>query len=346
MKNTNQTLKPSIYNIWYKNYLINTFRRSIASIGEEHLGQVKTILHKPNNKTDDNGIAFTEKLTQEGFLVGEDMDELSLLKNNYFKLRTDNNFYRIVLVPTYQCNMSCPYCYQKEKFQMWTSDRVEILKAYFSSILNSDKKQLSLALFGGEPLIKYTDLIDLLGHIKQLQKKIGFTYTCSCTTNGTLLNSDRINKLVDEYDCNIYQLTIDGAKEQHDQRKLIAEKYPSYNKVIDVIKLLVQKKINSKKNMEIIVKFNLLNDTLDDIDLVFNDFSEPEKKNIKVYFRSIYSIDSFKGKEKIDLTPFYKLAKERGVFIYDNFYQNYSYCESDIGFIINPDLSVWKCNHN
>ncbi|MBF0300072.1 MAG: 4Fe-4S cluster-binding domain-containing protein, partial [Oligoflexia bacterium] len=65
-------------------------------------------------------------------------------------------------MPTYQCNMSCPYCYQKEKFQMWTPDGVEILKSYFSNILNSDKKQLSLALFGGEPLIKYTDLIDLL----------------------------------------------------------------------------------------------------------------------------------------------------------------------------------------
>ncbi|MBF0300073.1 MAG: SPASM domain-containing protein [Oligoflexia bacterium] len=89
-----------------------------------------------------------------------------------------------------------------------------------------------------------------------------------------------------------------------------------------------------------------MNDTVDDIDRVFNDFNELEKKNIKVYFRSIYSTDSFKREEKIDLTPFYKLAKERGVSIYENFIQNYSYCEGDIGITINPDLSVWKCNHD
>ncbi|MBF0208927.1 MAG: SPASM domain-containing protein [Oligoflexia bacterium] len=94
------------------------------------------------------------------------------------------------------------------------------------------------------------------------------------------------------------------------------------------------------------MRFNLLGETPDEVAKVFEEFGEIEREHVLLYFRSIYSTDSFKREDRTDLLPFYQMAKSKGMGIYENFSQNYSYCEGDLGVTINPDLSVWKCNHD
>ena len=70
---------------------------------------------------------------------------------------------------------------------------------------------LHLSWFGGEPLMAYDIIVGLTRYAMEAAVSRNKSFSCVITTNGTLLNAERILKLK-ECGVSSYQITIDEAE--------------------------------------------------------------------------------------------------------------------------------------
>lgn len=120
----------------------------------------------------------------------------------------------ICLNVTDSCNLACKYCFVQQKPHFMTLDLAKKTIDWLIDNLNErnklgkQDKQISVNFFGGEPTLLYDDIIVplVLYTEENYPNKVHF----GITTNGTLLNRERIDFLT-EHKVHIL-LSIDGNK--------------------------------------------------------------------------------------------------------------------------------------
>ena len=146
-----------------------------------------------------------------------------------------------VLMPTYDCNLRCSYCFQDS---MRTDRRFRhLLKAMSPEMVDrifratvklealhglepSSDRRRSIGLFGGEPLLAANRAI--VERILDRARALGPAELWA-VTNGTeleayldLLGPEGIARL---------QITLDGPPREHDRRRIYADASPSYERI-------------------------------------------------------------------------------------------------------------------
>ena len=115
---------------------------------------------------------------------------------------------RAIISITNKCNLCCVHCYNANNICQSESKTEWINEQFAQSLLQMGIKHIGLT--GGEPLMRWEDLV---GYVR-LFKKYGFYIVI--TTNGTLLNTDKLEMLTTE-GVNLVQISLDGAcSETHD----------------------------------------------------------------------------------------------------------------------------------
>jgi len=141
-----------------------------------------------------------------------------------------------LLMPTYDCNLRCPYCYEKQlrrKGSEWmqkTMDRSTVDSAYeaMTLIQQSQNSQENAAkritLYGGEPFLRQN--LDIVTYI--VEKGGGLGYAFSAITNGVELDNfqDLLGKGPGKV--NWIQITLDGPPDIHDVRRRRADGSPTF----------------------------------------------------------------------------------------------------------------------
>lgn len=98
-------------------------------------------------------------------------------------------------------------------------------------------KHVAVLLFGGEPLINIEIGFYILSKVKEFCQQNEMVFSSSIITNGTLLDEYIIKKL-DEFNCKMIQITLDGIKKTHDTRRMYANGNGSFDDTIGALKLL------------------------------------------------------------------------------------------------------------
>ena len=134
--------------------------------------------------------------------------------------------------PTNECNLRCDYCYAEKTPPVMDKKTVD---SAIDFIMYEEPKRikrngLSIQFFGGEPTIQWDMLVYIVEQIRKIgqetnQKNIRF----GMTTNGTLLNEDRIswmkkNKIMP-------LLSVDGRKETHNKHRVYANGKGSWDDI-------------------------------------------------------------------------------------------------------------------
>ncbi len=153
--------------------------------------------------------------------------------------------FQYVIMPTYQCNLRCAYCFQDHmrtdprfahlltRMTPATADRIfAAIPALERQVGATEQPSRNLTLFGGEPLL--AENLEVVRHIVGLARAAGIT-AISAVTNGTeldayadLLGRDGIPEL---------QITLDGPPEDHDRRRVHADGSGSFAAIADNIDL-------------------------------------------------------------------------------------------------------------
>jgi len=121
------------------------------------------------------------------------MGKISRRKNakHFINLKPDT--ITIKLIPTRRCNLSCSYCFSKNKSAEWDMS-IETAKAaidYFLSEFYSPSAKVTVDLSGaGEPLMRLDFIIALNEYLLQLKTERGINIFIQFASNGMLLTPE------------------------------------------------------------------------------------------------------------------------------------------------------------
>ena len=147
----------------------------------------------------------------------------------------------ICLNVTDACNLACRYCFVEQHPHYMTYEIAE--KAVYFILDNLEKKnkkfnqneKAAITYFGGEPTLMWdTIIVPLTEWIRQND----FPISLSITTNGTLLNKERIDFLK-KYNVPIL-LSIDGAEDTQNFNRPCINKECSFDKVVNNIGYILE----------------------------------------------------------------------------------------------------------
>lgn len=138
---------------------------------------------------------------------------------------------------TNRCNLACPYCFHTQSKTDMTLETMEMTVRYLLSNAAIANKKASISFFGGEPLLRFDDIIYPI--VKKYKNALNWTIT----TNGTLLTTSIID-FCKENNIEIL-LSIDGCKEVQDNQRPMQNGESSFDKLKNIIPYLLLKMPNT-----------------------------------------------------------------------------------------------------
>lgn len=196
------------------------------------------------------------ELAAAGFFVDSDVDELAAVRRRCRrgpKVRTLN----LTILPTMGCNLRCTYCYQvRQGSGMREETRRALLAEVEARVRSARLDGIEVDWFGGEPLLAPNLIRDLSRRLKAIAARHGLSYRASMATNGTLLDRETVDMLV-EADLEEVQITLDGPPEVHDRRRPRAGGGATFAAVVRGI-------LAAAEHLAVIVRINVDRETVDD----------------------------------------------------------------------------------
>lgn len=134
----------------------------------------------------------------------------------------------------HDCNLKCKYCFAQEgeyhgKRSLMSA---RVGKKAIDFLINSSgkRKNLEVDFFGGEPLMNFEVVREIVNYARQKEKQYNKTFRFTITTNGILLN-DEVQKFINENMHNVV-LSLDGRKEINDMMRPKAGTQGSYDSIV------------------------------------------------------------------------------------------------------------------
>lgn len=302
--------------------------RSIAEAlcnGEKNLEYLKTLSDEDR-----------EILTKRGYLTSatEAEEEEIISKISDILNRVSKNTLTITIMPTYNCNFRCEYCFEQnllKKGKEWLSGKMtaEIVDSIFIQLdkyKKAGKKISSVYLFGGEPLLRSNK--DIVEYICKKCREAEIPI--SCISNGYDL--DKYIDLLKEYKFDKIQITVDGIGKEHDKRRFLAGGQGTYNRIMNNIQLALDNGIN------ITVRTNVNKKNTDSIEVLINEYKKRGwvgMKNFNYYFKATLRCYEEIGTALSDVELMHQLAEQYGDtpqrFQFNTIYQGLS---NSIGYML------------
>lgn len=134
----------------------------------------------------------------------------------------------------HDCNLACRYCFAEEgeyhgRRALMT---YEVGKQALDFLIanSGNRRNLEVDFFGGEPLMNWQVVKDLVKYGREQEKKYNKNFRFTLTTNGVLLN-DEVMEFCNREMANVV-LSIDGRKEVHDFMRPFRKGKGSYDLII------------------------------------------------------------------------------------------------------------------
>ena len=347
-------MKFSFYNIFFdidnEHYIYNTLSTALAQLDDKTFDVVKkndiTLIDKQ----------FIEEMQKEYFLVESDVNEQE--EYLYFYNRTrfgkSSKSLAVNFIPSYRCNLACPYCMQgldKSNKQIEIKDIDKILTFTSNTIEYSFAEDVAITkiyahLYGGEPMLQKQALQYFCAGIKNIAEKYKCEDIYSMTSNMTILDDDMI-QFMQKYNINV-QISIDGIKEQHDRRRMFANGCGTYDTILNNLKKLQKAGLKDC----VVIRLNIDKDNLPDAEKIYTE--------VKEYSNDVYFgfLDAFKGyndhfsSQCVSNEIYPEIVSKTFNDIYQKYGQpistsfgKMSPCSinSENKYFIDPFLNVYKC---
>ena len=176
------------------------------------------------------------------------------------------------------CNLNCSYCFASQG--KYHGDRAvmsfEVGKRALDFLVENSgtRRNLEVDFFGGEPLMNFQVVKDLVAYARSIEKEHGKNFRFTLTTNGLQIDDDVIEFANRE--CSNVVLSLDGRKEIHDRFRVDYAGNGSWERIVPKFQKLVEAR--QGKNYYMRGTFTHANpDFLKDIqqmlDLGFNELS-------------------------------------------------------------------------
>ncbi len=161
--------------------------------------------------------------------VMDDLDELiqkealyAPMDPNYKMAIEDRPIVKALCINiAHDCNLRCQYCFAGQggygQWRMLMSFDVARRAVDFLIAHSGPREHCELDFFGGEPLMNWHVVQQTIDYVHKQEKKHHKKIKMSLTTNGMLLDKEKVKYLTDNHISLI--LSLDGRKEMHDRMR-------------------------------------------------------------------------------------------------------------------------------
>lgn len=182
----------------------------------------------------------------DNYFIKNDKNDKIIADSREVKL--GNNIFSLTILLAQECNMRCTYCYAEDgEYDDKGIMTIQTARKAIDFLIehSGNNKNLSVVLFGGEPLLALPLIKELVPYIRETEEKTGKKIQINMTTNGTLITKDTENYLIDNH---IHvQISIDGDKETHNSNRFFANKVGSYDLIIQHTESMREKNLLSAR---------------------------------------------------------------------------------------------------
>ncbi len=287
-----------------------------------------------------------EVLKKNGFIIEEDYNEIEAIECGMLKAKYSNDNLILTIASTEDCNFRCIYCYEKDSINskymdLQTADNIILFIKNRIKHLDS----LSITWYGGEPLLNLESIKYISENVIKMCFENNVIYSASMITNGYLLNAKNLDTLIS---CNIklIQVTIDGDKETHDQRRFLVGGGSTFDTIIRNLSLI------ENYNISVYLRINVDKNNFHAVEDVTRAISKINRsKKIKCYLGKVSnSSGCYKDKECFTIEDF----SLKNFTFNINHYTNISHMYPNIKnvacggecintYVIGSDGAVYKC---
>ena len=304
-----------------------------------------------------------EMLIDRGHVVNDSEQEAQDLRiiSRLYTLLMGRRGVRIVLIPTYDCNLRCVYCFERHRLsrgQKWLEHTMTsaMLDDIFRQVKDFKARGYfvkSCTLYGGEPMLaRNKNLIrEICERCRENDVKI------NAITNGYDLES--YIDLINEFKIVSVQVTVDGVREIHDRQRPFAGGGSSYDKIMNNIGLALE------HGIRVSVRSNITNKNISCIKALQKEFQSrgfTDSSRFSYYFKAAYDEANTVSDEDI-LNDIIRTGKspEEAVYL-ENAYSivairfaswlkkksfpslNPTFCDAENGmYVIDPYGQIFPC---
>lgn len=293
--------------------------------------------------------AFYEFLTHKQFAVSSEINEEEELIQKWELEDNNPKSFGLFINPTLDCNLNCWYCFEKHIKGSLVNDDVSlaISKLIERKVTLQGVKYLSLCFFGGEPLIAFKSfVVPLLKKTNILCQEYGCQLHVGFVTNATLITNEMLDWLQSLHTMRpiIFQITLDGNEQMHNQTKVFPNKKGSYRLILENIRKILTHK------MHITLRLNMTNENIESFYDVMDDIS-----TLSFFEKELITIDLqrvWQDAEKGNLCDFEETQTNiRNAFVSEGFKVNElkhidnsrCYADRENHISINYDGRLFKC---
>lgn len=174
--------------------------------------------------------------------VMDDLDELiakevlfAPMDKNYKMAIEDRPIIKALCINiAHDCNLRCQYCFAGQggygQWRMLMSVDVARRAVDFLIAHSGPREHCELDFFGGEPLMNWHVVQQTIDYVHKQEKKHGKKIKMSLTTNGLLLDKEKVKYLTDNHISLI--LSLDGRKEMHDRMRPGVHGEGTYDEIV------------------------------------------------------------------------------------------------------------------
>ncbi|MCI8899184.1 MAG: SPASM domain-containing protein [Lachnospiraceae bacterium] len=345
-------MKESYYNFLYEfepeenSVLIyNSRTNALAVMEAEHTQMFNAFVHDKSEITDE---AFLKSLVDEGFVVEDDVNELSIIKYQLLSSRFNTKVLALTIAVTSDCNFRCIYCYEKSNMKAgskMTDETKENLLKFVEEQLDTIE-QLSINWYGGEPLLVMDSIEDMSNRLIRLCEEKGVTYTAGIVTNGYLFSTETAKRLAACKVTNM-QITIDGPEEIHNKRRPLAGGQGTFKKILENVK-------DCKGLIDhICIRINTDQENVNETNKLIRDIKEMgvDSESVSFYLGLVESHNGCYLDEKCLTAEAFshkhlEFMKENGIHLMNAYPELVAnFCGADLrnSFVVDPAGLLYKC---
>lgn len=338
------------------NYFKSFGSALLAVNGRSHSVILLDMVKYPELKKVSTGLPFPTDLSENliqlfernGFLLTDETDEFALIQAHMREQTDIEDVLNIHLNPTLDCNLSCWYCYEKHQTGSEMSSAVQsgILHYVRKALERGTFKGVHVSYFGGEPLLKFREVIRPLNEeLSMLATVYGVEFSCSATTNGTLIEELR-NDFMDELEkrpgvWKALQITLDGNRSAHDRiRRTKLHKEATYDRILASINELLR-----NTNLRIHLRINYSNESFEGADEVLNRIPEQMRSRVALILQRIWQTEG--EEEPAGVEEMKRMALQLGYAPAPARFQlgkhEVCYADRSTQLLVNYDAGVYKC---
>ena len=301
-------------------YIFNTFTKGCYCISDDSL------IVDPDVRYSSDDVLNSEVLTalHDGmFLVPENKDEATAYENFFRIVRplranmTKKGYKSFTILPTTACNARCFYCFEQGIKYVTMTD--EIVEQTIRFILDNhrDGESVRLNWFGGEPLIGEKIIDRITGALRDA----GVEFKSRFVSNGSLVTSEIIKKMKENWNVSSVQITLDGVEEEYNRRKNYYFNYDSaYWHVLSNIRML------NENDILLNIRVNI---------------DEQNMGGLEQMLSEIEQFMPYPEKLTVDMVPLFETReREDGIVVWDKVFEMCDYIKNNTVFMVSTHAAA------